>query len=118
MKAKKPPVIKQTEADLLRMAAAYLSSRGITWWRNPVQGSLYTVGSKTFMRPSPIKGFPDLSFLSRSGVLCCIELKTTKGRIRPEQVEWIDKLNAANAPTRIIRTFEELVEFVSYYYEK
>jgi hypothetical protein len=118
MKSEKTPVTKQSEAELLRMVGQYLTVRKITWWRNHVQGGVYTKGGQTFMRPSPNKGFPDLSFLSRTGVLCSVELKTAKGRIRPEQVVWIDKLNAANAPARVIRTFEEFVEFVTYYYEK
>ena len=46
------------------------------------------------------KGFPDL-VLCRWGHLIFAELKSQKGRVRPEQHEWLDALKvvAASAPT-------------------
>lgn len=45
-------------------------------WRTPIQGD---------------KGFPDL-VLARDGKLILLELKSEKGRLSPEQVEWLDAL--------------------------
>ncbi|MBZ5736472.1 VRR-NUC domain-containing protein [Nocardioides sp. TRM66260-LWL] len=39
-------------------------------------------------------GFPDCVLLGPAGVIYA-ELKTTKGRVTPEQREWLDRLTAA-----------------------
>jgi hypothetical protein len=38
------------------------------------------------------KGFPDW-VLCRAGQLCFVELKSEKGKVKPEQQAWIDMLN-------------------------
>ena len=47
-------------------------------------------------------GFPDL-LLVREHRLVSIELKTHKGRVTPEQQEWLDALRAAGVQTLVIR---------------
>jgi hypothetical protein len=41
------------------------------------------------------KGFPDL-VLARAGVVLFVELKSAKGRLSPEQQEWLDVLPSAD----------------------
>lgn len=52
--------------------AHFRPARTIRGWRTAVQGDI---------------GFPDL-VLARNGVVIFAELKTDKGKIRPEQEEW------------------------------
>lgn len=45
------------------------------------------------------KGFPDLT-LARTGFLLFLELKTSSGRVTPEQQVWIDTLNSIYGPVK------------------
>lgn len=47
-------------------------------------------------------GFPDLVIVGKRGVLWR-ELKTQKGRVRPEQLDWLRRLNAAAQDAAIWR---------------
>jgi hypothetical protein len=47
-------------------------------WRTPVQGHI---------------GAPDL-LLARAGDVICAELKTDRGRLRPDQTAWLEQLGA------------------------
>lgn len=52
-------------------------------------------------------GFPDLVLVKGSQILWR-ELKTTTGRLRPEQTAWLTDLNAAGADTGIWRPIDWL----------
>lgn len=47
-------------------------------------------------------GMPDLTIVGDNGFLMR-ELKREDGRLRPEQVEWLDKLTAANVDAAVWR---------------
>ncbi|PFG19853.1 VRR-NUC domain-containing protein [Serinibacter salmoneus] len=50
------------------------------------------------------KGFPDLTLVHRaSGRLVFRELKSAKGRLRPEQRDWLDDLRAAGVDAGVWR---------------
>ena len=48
------------------------------------------------------KGFPDLLIAGPGGVLF-VELRSEKGRITPEQREWLDQLHRAGANVHVWR---------------
>jgi hypothetical protein len=96
------------ESELLSFATTCLKQSGLVWWRVPNQG----VKHGSFKKKSPITGFPDLAGLFPSGKFFAIELKTEKGKLSPEQIEWITKLNHSGAMAIVLRTKEEIKEFV------
>lgn len=100
------------ESELLSYAITILKQSGLVWWRNPVGAVRHQVGGKVIFKPSPIKGMPDLSGVFPSGRLFCIELKTDKGKLSPEQSEWITKLNMSGAMAIVLRSKEEIRDFV------
>ena len=46
---------------------------------------------RTYM--SGDRGFPDLTLVHTTGGICFVELKSTKGRLSPEQKMWLEKLS-------------------------
>lgn len=97
------------EAELLSYALTCLKQSGLVYWRVPNQATRHN----GIMKKSPIKGFPDLAGVMPNGKFFAIELKTDKGRLSPEQAEWITKLNMSGAMALVLRTKEEIREFVT-----
>ncbi len=54
------------------------------------------------------KGFPDLLILGPNSKWIMIELKSEKGKLRPEQEEFRVWCNENNYPWSLCRTFEEI----------
>jgi hypothetical protein len=101
------------ESELLSYAITCLKKSGLVWWRVTNAPSLFTRAGKTMFRPSPIKGFPDLAGVFPSGKFWAIELKATKGRLSPEQTDWITRLNMSGAMAVVLRSKEEISEFIA-----
>lgn len=101
-----------TEADLLRFTTNRLERSGLLWWRVSNGPSVYSRSNKTFFRKSPIAGFPDLAGLTPDGQFWAMELKTEKGRMRPEQTKWIEKIKLSNGIAEIIRSPSEALNFI------
>ena len=71
------------------------------------------IGGKVVFKKSNLKGFPDYAGLFRNGRLWAAEIKAGKaGKLSPEQVEWITKLNLSGAMAVVLRTREEIDAFV------
>ena len=58
-----------------------------------------------------ISGLPDI-WMVKCGYTYCFELKTDKGVVSPIQKATLEKLAKAGAFVRVIRSLEELKEFV------
>jgi hypothetical protein len=101
-----------TEAELQKACIAMLDQSGLVHWRIPLgQGGM--VGKKTGSRgTSSILGFPDLCGITGNGLFWAVELKTDKGRLRPSQEVWIQKLEASGAIVRVVRSVKEMGAFI------
>ena len=78
-----------SERDLHKAVTDMASAYGLLWWH------------ATDPRKSNA-GLPDLILLGWRG-LAFVELKAEKGRLRPEQVIWLERLAAAGVPVEVIR---------------
>lgn len=58
-------------------------------------------------------GAPDLLLLRNDGWFAAIEVKASKGRLSPEQVEWSEWLTAGAAEMAVVRSVDEALEIVA-----
>lgn len=100
------------EAELLSYALTVLKQSGLVYWRVPNGPVVHSVGGQQIRKKSPIKGFPDIAGIMPNGKFFAIELKTDKGRLSLEQVEWITKINLTGGMALVLRSKEEIKEFV------
>jgi len=102
------------ESDLLSYALTILKRSGLVAWRVPNGPVMHSInGGQKVFKKSPIKGFPDIAGVMGNGKFFAIEVKTPKGRLSPEQVEWIAKLNMSGAMAVVLRSRQEIDEFVT-----
>ena len=101
------------ESELLSFAMSTLKNCGILCWRVQNQASMHQINGKMIMKRSPIKGFPDIAGVFPNGKFFAIELKTEKGRLSPEQTEWITKLNMSGAMAIVLRSTDEIADFAA-----
>ncbi len=102
------------EAELLSYAVTILKQSGLVWWRMPIGGVRHQIGTKVIFKSSPVKGFPDLAgMFPLSGRLFALEIKTTKGKVSPEQVDWIAKINKSGGMAVVLRSKAEIHQFVT-----
>jgi hypothetical protein len=129
---------RNTETQLVRQCLQFLSLHGIMAWRSnsgAVKGSYTNKDGTTkqrFVRFSGAKGMSDitgiipkmrrrtevtledgtpLSMFDREvsrGVLLAVECKTDKGKLRPDQKEYLLKITKAGGIALVVRSIEEL----------
>lgn len=101
------------ESELLSFALQRLRQSGLVAWRVPNGPVMHsTNGGQKVFKKSPIKGFPDIAGVLPNGKFFAIELKTEKGRLSPEQLEWITRLNMSGAMAIVLRSREEIDSFI------
>lgn len=100
------------ESELLSFALTCLKQSGLVYWRVPNGPVIHSLGGKVIRKCSPIKGFPDLAGVFPNGRFFAIELKTDKGRLSAEQLDWITRLNMSGAMAIVLRSKDEIREFI------
>jgi hypothetical protein len=96
------------ESELLSFAITCLKQSGLVWWR-VANGPVKHGG---ILKKSPIKGFPDIAGVMPNGRFFAIELKAADGKLSEDQIGWITKLNQSGAMAVVLRTKDELKEFI------
>lgn len=104
-----------SEAELLVMVKTWLKMHHIFWWRMPIGPVLHRRVQrgqmKTMWKKSPLKGFPDIAGVLQGdlkGVLFVLELKSKKGNMRKEQIDWLTALTKAGACYALVRSIGDL----------
>lgn len=101
-----------TEAELQVYTLQSLIKARLVHWRVTNSAVPHNVGGQLIFKKSAIKGFPDIAGIFPDGKFFAIELKTTTGRITKEQKEWITKINMTGGIAVVLRTCDEIDEFI------
>lgn len=104
------------ESELSAICKSLLEYSGLLWWRVANGPVIHRLGKgknvRTFMKKSPIAGFPDFAGLTPTGVFWALELKTEKGKVMPHQMDWIDRINESNGISAIARSPDHIRIFI------
>jgi hypothetical protein len=98
-----------TETTLQNQIRCALSDHGIVIRQNT--GFFKTSDNRTVK--CGITGLSDLLFIGRNGNVHFIEVKTTKGRATPEQLNFIQLMNSMGIKSGIARSVEEALEIIN-----
>ena len=89
-------------------------------WQATVESALLATGHRfAHFRPARTKGgwrtamsghpgYPDITAISRQGVLKVAELKTVSGQVGAEQAIWLQRFAAAGAVVAVLRAGDEV----------
>lgn len=83
---------------------------GVIWY-HPANGEKRDIRTAMRLNTMGVRpGVPDLAFVLADGRAAFIELKSDKGRMRPEQVTFQELCAMTGAPYAVVRTFEEAIK--------
>ena len=106
-----------TEAELQKICKQLLAQSGLLFWRVSNGPVIHRLGSgknvRTFMKKSEIAGFPDFAGVTKEGTFFALELKSEKGKVSPEQMDWQDRLSDSNAIVGVARTPDHIRQFIA-----
>lgn len=99
------------EMDIMRSIMLALSGAGCLVWRN-------NVGTLKNAAGIPIKfglcvGSSDLIGVAPDGRFLAVEVKTEKGRIRPDQIRFIEAVKAKGAIAGIARCPQDALDLIA-----
>lgn len=101
------------ESELLTFAIKVLKKSGLVYWRVPNGAVMHSIAGKMVRKCSPMKGFPDLAGIMPNGQFWAIEVKTEKGKLSEDQLRWITALNKSKATAVVLRSKDEISNFVA-----
>lgn len=113
LKQRSTGLLKETEKDIenaILEALQYI--KGCKAWKNQSVG-IYDPTRKSFRRRSKyqIKGVSDILGIYK-GKMICLEVKTKKGRLSPEQKQFLEEMQKLGAFTACVRSVPEALAVV------
>jgi len=102
------------EADLQKAVQQYLAISGLWYRRVPLGGVAHSVRGSVIYKKNPLVGFPDFFGYLRNGRGWVLELKTSKGRLSPEQVAMKAELEKTNVLYCLGRCLPDVIDFVTH----
>ncbi len=104
-----------TEAEEAKVLVAYMRIKGYMFTHVPSETGSSMEARRRAIRmkqQGTTRGFPDYIVLAH-GKLLFIELKRVRGgRTSPEQLEWIDAINACGGVAAVCKGAQAAIEFI------
>jgi hypothetical protein len=97
----------RTEANVLNDCLIALSKAGCVVWRNNTGALKDDTGR--LIRYGLCKGSSDIIGIAPDGRFLAVECKTATGRVRPEQMQFIDAVRLAGGLAGIARSADDAV---------
>lgn len=91
-------LIKLTEKMIQNQILSYLRTIGIYCWKH-WQGPM-----------SSFKGVSDILGIMKDGKLLAIEVKTDRGKVTPEQQNFLDIINKNNGMAFLVKSLDEVMQ--------
>ena len=92
----------KSEANIQALILMALSEAGCLVWRQDT--GAYKAPDGRLIRYGLCKGSSDVIGLAKDGRFLAVEVKTTTGRVRPEQVAFIDAVRRAGGRAGVARS--------------
>ena len=101
------PPKKVSESAILKACLHYLQIRGIECWRANV-GAVKIPGSERYVRFGK-KGMSDIQGYLDDGRAFFCEVKSATGKLRPEQVAFLERAERCGCKVVIARSVDDLI---------
>lgn len=100
-----PTMKNPREGDLVKACLAYLTLQNIPAWR--MNTGATRVGERFIRFGTP--GMADIIGIYPGGRFLAVETKSPKGRLRPTQEVWLQRVRDAGGVALVVRSLEELI---------
>ncbi len=102
------PSRKVSESMILKACLHYLTIRGVECWRANT-GAMKIPGSDRFVRFGK-KGMPDIQGYMPDGRAFFCECKSATGKLRPEQVVFLERAERCGCKCVVARSVDDLIK--------
>lgn len=101
-----------SEARIQAVICQYLTLKRIVFTQTDGERSWNKSGSVRFKRRIT-RGWPDLTLVLKGGKACFIEVKSRKGRVRPEQEACHEAIREAGGIVAVVRSLDEVIAILA-----
>ncbi len=106
------------EASLVKACVDYLTLQGHIAWRNNSGAIFLRDKGKCRVVRLGQPGSPDVVACLKGGYFLAIECKSKKGKLSHSQKDFLDKISSKGGIALVIRSIDELIQYLSYYQKK
>ena len=96
-----------TESQIQKAILDWLAYKNIPAWRNNT-GMIILGGEKKRAIRMGVKGISDILGCLPDGRILCVEVKTKKGKLTPEQEAFIEKINKLGGNAFVARSIKDV----------